>query len=299
MINGKDIDEFYKRWDIELPHEESFVAFRNRLQKVVWAFLRNPLFHNPLNLYRQSLEGRFALISGLKGDGKGDIPPSIEATNTLRELVLIMQNLFWAIGDLDVAIQDKKKWEEACRLMVENVNTVLDLSPGIRLRKLEFTGKGVQLYPLGVPILDTVVDSNVLWLGRFPDVAAEYNKALRILATNENASYRQALDCLRYAMEKLLKILFKNSLPLEKQKEELLLWMKEKGVHSQIRNNFWTMLNQFTSFQNSVVKHDNQPQSDDPRTFTTTEVEYMTYLSTTLMHFVIEISRSEYDAAPK
>jgi len=265
---------------------------------VISRFLEALHYEYHLFGYEMNLENRFARINGSTFIGKtnnaigSNILAFLYTAKTYHHFVLYLQRLFWAIGEINASPNDVTQWGKAVNNFVTALNAAIDLSAGITLRKIEFAKNGIELYPEGIKILDDVVDQNAVWLSSFPDIAKEYHNSLRIASTKETASYRQALDGLRYSLENLLKLVLDNSKPLEKQKEPLQKWMKSKNVHAQIRNNYTTVLDQFTLYQNSSVKHSSNPDPDEARSYSAAELEYMIYLTSTLIRFILELYRA-------
>lgn len=203
--------------------------------------------------------------------------------------MLILQRVFYAVEDMvRTAIPHQKdKWKAASQLLVSELNAAIDLSRGINLRKIEIVNGEIELFPEGVSVLDEMVDTGSAWLKLYPDVAKEFQTALNVAVSKDVSLYRQALDSLRFGLEKLLKIILNNNASLEKQREPLLRWLKDKGVHVHIRNNYVTLLNQFTDYQNVDVKHDHDPDPNELKVWSDTELEYMIYLTATLMRLVL------------
>ena len=66
---------------------------------------------------------------------------------------------------------------------------------------------------------------------------------------------RNALDDTRLSLELLLKQLFTNNAPLEKQKQSLGEFLKTKGISVEIRNMIIKTFEDYILFQNNHVKH--------------------------------------------
>jgi hypothetical protein len=204
----------------------------------------------------------------------------------------LLQRLFWAIESIHPHPTSQVGWKTAVDLLVSTLNHAIDHSPGLNLRRLEISNGQVDLFPEGIKLLDDAVDENAVWLKTYPDVAKEFSNALRICATKDIKLYRQALDSLRFALENLLKIVLANNASLEKQKEPLLKWMKKMGVHPHIRQTYSTVLTQLNSYQNAAVKHPDKPDPDDIREYSPNELEYVIYLTSALMRFILQLHRT-------
>ncbi|MGA2623213.1 MAG: hypothetical protein ABSF91_05105 [Bacteroidota bacterium] len=297
-------NDFMQRWGIVIPKEKLFSEFRNRVSTAVGSFLSDLKYLDEMiyDIEATSLvaavEGKFAVINGSEyvdpaylAIGQGIIKHLTNAQG-LSELILVLQRLFWSLEQLSASYETLDEFKTAVQSLIANLNTAIESSSGINIRRIENIDGKMELYPDGIKLLDEAVDENAIWLRKYPDVVKEYNKALSIAVSKDASMYRQALDSLRFALENLLKVVLGNNSPIEKQKEPLLKWMKEKGVHSQIRQNYFTMLTQFSLYQSTAVKHDSDFEPADERVYSDSELEYMIYLTTTLMRFLIETYRA-------
>lgn len=285
MVDRARVNDFIQRWRLVIPNERLFAEFRSRVVKPVRDFLSS-LSSLSYGQVSNSLEEQFAHFNGSKyrPDAKyasgQNIGTFTEAAPGFSDLVIVLQRLFWAVAVLrpKLSVLESSGFEPKLAVLLAQINTAIDHSPGIAIRRIAQGPDGIELYPEGVAILDSVVDANSIWLKAYPDVLAEYQKALTIVATKQEAMYRQALDGLRFALEKLVKLVLANNAPLEKQKEHLLPWLKDRGVHAHVRNTFVTLIDQFCAYQNATVKHDNEPDRLELRSWSVAEVEFAIYL---------------------
>ena len=82
------------------------------------------------------------------------------------------------------------------------------------------------------------------------------------------------------SVEQILKVVLNNQRSLENQKEEFLRWLSARDAHSQIRNMYHDLLfGKFAQYQNDAVKHNED-------NYTPAEVEFMIYLTGTLLRFI-------------
>lgn len=140
------------------------------------------------------------------------------------------------------------------------------------------------LHPKGARLLDRgIVDETMAWLAAHPRVARHFEHALQLYLRKDPAEYRNLLDDLRSALEKLLRALLGNRKSLENQTSLLDAWMKQQGVHKHIRELYQKLLSRFIHYQNDAVKHDTGWQASEP------EVEYMIYLTGTFLRFLLRL----------
>lgn len=78
-----------------------------------------------------------------------------------------------------------------------------------------------------------------------------------------NGSSRNILDNLRLALEKLLQDILGNNVVLEKQKNNLGSYLKNKDVTPEIRNSIISSLDTLYHFQNNYVKHDDNVKANE------------------------------------
>lgn len=77
---------------------------------------------------------------------------------------------------------------------------------------------------------------------------------------------RNTLDDMRFSLEQLLKSILKNNMSIERQKEALGRYLKEKGASPEVRNLFQTVLDYYMCYQNNNVKHNEDLSPNDVRT---------------------------------
>ena len=85
------------------------------------------------------------------------------------------------------------------------------------------------------------------------------------------------MDDLRSNLEIFLKDYINNKKSLENQKEELLLYMKNKDVSPEIRNMFWALLDRYSKYQNEYVKHDDNVKEQEKSNLREYEKEALSY----------------------
>lgn len=138
---------------------------------------------------------------------------------------------------------------------------------------------------LGSELDKALVERTQHFLGPFPDALALFDQAIEKHANR--VFLRNVLDDLRLALEKLLKSLFGNDKPLEKQIPTLGTFIKQRGGSSELVNMFVKLIDYYTKYQNSYVKHDNAVIEE--------EVEFMFELTSSFMKHLVRLS---YKDAP-
>jgi hypothetical protein len=143
------------------------------------------------------------------------------------------------------------------------------------------------LLPMGARLLDeAAIDDNLAWLEQYPDAAKAFQEALRLYSRKDPNNFRNLLDNLRVSVEQILKAVLKNRKTLENQKDEFLRWLSAHDAHSQIGNIYHDLLfGRFAQYQNDAVKHNEDK-------YTTAEIEFMLYLTGTLLRFIQRVSET-------
>lgn len=92
------------------------------------------------------------------------------------------------------------------------------------------------------------------WLDSFPNALALYNQAL----TKYEAGVleRNCLDDLRLALELLVRSVLGNEKSLENQIQPLGTFLKDRGGSAEFRNMFVKLIEHYSKYQNTYVKHD-------------------------------------------
>jgi hypothetical protein len=282
----------YQRWNIKLNEEEEFEKLRNRLIYDLGEFwswhMENDYRFNDYR-FRDISEGIEQNLFRLYGELYGDqySPQSehyifykINNSRTLKDLATALQFLFWSISE-------REKKIELVNLLAKVIKEVFDLSPMVGIGiKIARRDNSVIVYPEGAKLLDEGAINDVLaWLEDYPKVAKHFEQALTIYMSGEKEKYRNLLDNLRFSLEQLLKAILRNRKSLEKQKEELLKWLKGKEMHQQIIDLYNQLVfGCYAKYQNEAVKH-NEDYSEN-------EIEFMIYLTGTFMRLLLRLAQS-------
>jgi hypothetical protein len=121
------------------------------------------------------------------------------------------------------------------------------------------------------------------WLGRFPEVLVLYEEAAE---KHSNGVYlRNALDDLRLAVEMLLRSIFQNDKALENQVPLLGEFVKRRAGSPELRNMFLRLLDYYTKYHNTYVKHDDAVNRG--------EVEFIFELTSSVMKHLVRLSVSK------
>ena len=121
------------------------------------------------------------------------------------------------------------------------------------------------------------------WLADHPLALKQYENAL---AKYESGIFeRNALDDLRLSFELLVKDLLHNGKSLENQISGICIILDNAGTSSELKNMVPKIIDYYTKFQNSHVKHNDAVNSN--------EIEYMIELTSVIMKFLIKASTNQ------
>lgn len=114
---------------------------------------------------------------------------------------------------------------------------------------------------------NTLKDPNIIYLeshsvlDKYPDVKSLYLKAVKYIELNETQDKRNILDDLRLSIELLLRHIFNNNLPLEKQRDEFTTYITDQDIPDELKGAYQKIFNNYIEYQNKNVKH-NLPTGD-------------------------------------
>ena len=138
------------------------------------------------------------------------------------------------------------------------------------------------IFPKGAKELDDALVSNVLtWLEDYPLSHKAFVKALKEYSKEDEEKVSDVADLFRKALETFFQEFFVSPKTLENIKSEYGPYMKNKGVPTELRNNFETLLQSYTNFMNEYAKHHDKTSKD--------VLEYIMYQTGSLIRFIITL----------
>lgn len=123
----------------------------------------------------------------------------------------------------------------------------------------------------------TLLEQTLHGLDAYPDVLKLYKQALT--GFNSGKNDRHILDDLRLSVETFLKSLLNNEKSLENQAPALGSYLKGKGVSPEISNTFRNLIDIFSKYNNTYVKHNDQVKSN--------EIEFVLNLTNIFFRFLL------------
>jgi hypothetical protein len=306
----KQLVDHYQRWGLDSSPEEQFIKFKNRVisatddvigklfvkqSEIDAAFSQICQQHcanEPLVKTSQTipkfansklgLSARefFALPTSyevtVKGFGDTCVYKQLKNANDHAELITILQIIFWVI-------EEKIGGSEYQNELIKRLRDAAKLTPLMQFN-VASRGKVVVIYPSGEKFLDEgITDYVIFGLEKYPDIAKSFKQALAFYQAGDTSTYRNLLDNLRFTLEQLLKKILENNKPIEKQRDDLLPWLKQKGINTYLINIYAALLDKYNNYQNNAVKHHSEP-------FSNNEVEFMIYLTGTFIRLILQLA---------
>jgi len=260
------MENFHQRWNINLNQAERWKNFINRVLNSYDKHLADECCYS-------EVEDIFFEIIGVhyKKIYLGSKPTIYEHLIQLIQKLDVKIFIFnlEAIFRIDIIPKDIKN------NFLKDIKDDISIS-GVPI-EIKQTKTDILFYPAGAKLLDKkLVNDNLDWLSKYPESYEAFKNAL--LNFGKKGEERNVVDNLRLSLELLLKDVVKKQ-SLEKQKEEVGKYLKEKNVSVEVSNMFWTILNYYSKYQNENAKHGN--------TVPASEVEFMLYLTGTFMRFFL------------
>jgi len=133
---------------------------------------------------------------------------------------------------------------------------------------------------LGSELDEALIERTQHFLGPFPEALSLFEQAVQKHANG--LFLRNVLDDLRLALELLLKSLLCNRKSLENQLSSLGTFIKQRGGSTELANMFVKLIEYYTKYQNSYVKHDDSIIEE--------EVEFIFELTASFMKHLVRLS---------
>lgn len=129
-------------------------------------------------------------------------------------------------------------------------------------------------------INESLIEETRHWLEGYPEALKLYSEAL---VKFQNAVYkRNLLDDLRLSLELLLQGIFGNKKSLENQVGNLGAHLKSKGGSKELTNMFVKLIEYYSKYQNSYVKHDDSVIEE--------EIEFIFEITSSFMKHLTRLS---------
>lgn len=145
---------------------------------------------------------------------------------------------------------------------------------------------GIFIFPKGVPEFDDALVSAPLdWLKNYPKAETAWSKALRNYSVVTEDTASDVADLLRKALEAFFQEALGGSKSLENYKSEYGTFLKAHNVPAEIANNFITLLDAFTNYNNSFAKHHDKASIN--------VLEYLMYQTGNIIRLIITLQQED------
>jgi len=269
------IDNFYKRWNVDLNEAERWQNFKNRvLNSYIYSVGRSLQdsvraeneFFEMLGIHIRKNDNYITILGQVNNGFENSPAYCYFKDATTIDFLLGLQVIFW-MENVDA---DRKEF-----FWMDIVNAIVITNVPLEIKR---TNSEIMFYPKGAKLLDErLVSDNLDWLENYPKSYESFKNAL--LEYGTKGKEREVVDNLRLSLELLIKEILQNKKSLENQKNEIGVFLKSKNVSTEVSNLFWVVLDYYSKYQNNKAKHENSVVSD--------EVEFILYLTGTLMRFLL------------
>ena len=272
-------EDFHKRWNIQLNEKDRWSNFKNRVlnsflssSKIETEFLlgngKEQDFFTVLGIHRKTSDLSDVIAKNF-GKNKSDVYEYFYTTTDIKKFILGIEVVF-----LLPSITEKNK-----ELFLKDIQEIIMIT-NVPL-EIKKTKTDILFYPAGAKLLDEkIINDNLDWLSNYSKSYDAFVNSLNKIG--KKGEERDTVDNLRLSLELLIKDILQNNKSLENQKDTIGIFLKERNVSKEISNLFWTVLDFYSKYQNNKAKHDYNVSSK--------EVEFILYLTGTLMRFLLTIS---------
>jgi hypothetical protein len=273
--------EFDKLWGIESSIDSIFIFFRNITLDTIVSLLSSPLYDGKIagDFLFNVGHGSSLLLQQKRFDGCLSSEFNFVNNGVIYKLLKNELNPINYLFYLQTILNSKNLHYKEKSKLFENFKSNINVSSyPVQLVKLDekycFLPNGINEFT------DALIVSNFIWLNKYPKSKIAFENAIE--KYSNGVFQRNLLDDLRLSIELLMKETLKNQKSLENQKESIGQYLKSQNVSTEISNMYWTLLDYFSKYQNTYVKHDNLVKK--------TEIDFIFYLTGIFMNLMAKIS---------
>ncbi len=128
-----------------------------------------------------------------------------------------------------------------------------------------------------------MVNDNLHWLLEYKDSYERFENALNLYSSNGDLT--NIVDDLRKSLEFLLHVIFKNRLPLEKQRKNIKDFLDKRNINKEIIDTVRRFIEFFGTYNNRYAKHGNRVYKE--------ETEFLLYQTGVFLKLFITLSKVE------
>lgn len=150
------------------------------------------------------------------------------------------------------------------------------------LYQIHEDSSGIYIFPTGAKELDDALISETFdWLNDYPLTKKAWIDSLKKYHNSNELTASETADSFRKALERFFQEFFTSSKSLENLKSEYGIFMSEKGVPAELKNNFEKLLESYTNYINSYAKHHDKVSKN--------LLEYIMYQTGNLIRLLIKL----------
>lgn len=286
----KEIEQFYKRFNVETEEKENIKRFKNSLSKILERHIGN------ISL-KKEFRDSFIKYTGIEHKDFGTVNMYTEIDYGQKDWRDMTGKNYIKFSDTCIGkafqedISNVIRYIQIVFFMDDNIipcdikenlykdiNEIIDLF-GINANILKQNDKYL-LYPKGAKELDEVLVNDVLvWLEHYDMSRKKFISALQKYQNKDDV--RHILDDLRFSLEKFIQEIVNNGKSLENNKSEVGKILKDKNINVEIANMYMKLFDYYTIYQNNNVKHNENCAYE--------EIEFMIYLTGSFMRLLLSI----------
>lgn len=144
---------------------------------------------------------------------------------------------------------------------------------------------GYFIFPCGAKELDdALVSQNLEWLKAYPQARKSFIKAIKDYSNQNKMNASNIADNFRKSLETFFQEFFKSEKSLENYKSEYGAYLKSHEVPAEISNNLESLLQAYTNYINSYVKHHDKTS--------TNILEYIMYQTGNIIRLLITLEKN-------
>lgn len=286
----KEIEQFYKRFNIETEEKENIKRFKNSLSKILERHIGN------ISL-KKEFRDIFIKYTGIEHKDFGTVDMYTEIDYGQKDWRDMRGKNYIKFSDTCIGKAFQEDISNVIRYiqivffmdnnmissdikenLYKDINEIIDLF-GINANILKENDKYL-LYPKGAKELDEALVNDVLvWLEQYDISRKKFISALQKYQNKDDI--RHILDDLRFSLEKFIQEIVNNGKSLENNKSEVGKILKDKNINVEIANMYMKLFDYYTIYQNNNVKHNENCAYE--------EIEFMIYLTGNFMRLLLSI----------
>lgn len=132
-------------------------------------------------------------------------------------------------------------------------------------------------------LAEDLVNQQLVWIKDYPNTRERYAHALRKYAEKLDFP-SNIVDEFRKTLESFFQEFFGSTKSLENLKSGYVIFLKEKGIPSEIANNLETLLASYTNYNNNYAKHQDKAEEN--------VLEYIMYQTGIIIRLLITLKDS-------